>query len=411
MVEDYSTIDSCRICDSPSLYEFLDLGNVPPVNNFKETSESKIPEYPLEVVFCEDCNHVQLRNTVRRDLLFEDYSYFSSSSTPLIDHFGEYADSVENKFLDAGDLVVEVGSNDGVLLRQFSEKVRKLGVEPAENVAEKAREQYDLDVCTDFFSLDIAKDIASNYGFATVIAANNVLGHVDELHDIVAGVDYLLQEQGVFVVEVPYLIDLLNHVEFDTIYHEHISYFSIRPLTELFEKFKMEIFDVERVDVHGGSVRLFVQRESGTHSITNDVAYLSALEKALGLNERTVYDEFREEVRRRRQQLKDLLEHLDETGHSIVGYGAPGKGNVLLNYCDIGPDLLDYIVDTTPSKQGTFSPGKNIPVRPPSEFGDPYPDVALLLAWNYRESILEKEEEFRGEGGRFLIPAPNVDIV
>lgn len=411
MGNDYRTIASCRICGSGSLHEFLDLGEVPPVNSFLESPSGEETTYPLEVVVCEACNHVQLKHTVRRSLLFENYSYFSSASEPIVEHFGDYAKTVEKRYLTTDDLVVEVGCNDGVMLHQFSDSVRTVGVEPAKNVAETARERHDLNVLTEFFGEQAAESVRDEYGTASSIIANNVLGHVDDLHDVMRGVETLLEEDGIFVIEVPYLVELLNDVKFDTIYHEHISYFALGPLAELFSQFGMEVFDVERLDVHGGTIRIYAQRSENDRATSDYVKDLFALEETLGLDSLVVYDEFREKVKQRRKQLTKLLDEFAEQGYSIVGYGASAKGNVLLNYCNIGPETVEYIIDTTPAKQGTYSPGMHIPVRDPSTFRDPYPDISLLLAWNYRDTILEKEQSFRESGGRFVMPAPHVDVI
>lgn len=408
--ERYVSIDDCRICGSSSVSEFLDLGMVPAVNNFQDAPDASIEKYPLKVVFCEECNHVQLENTVQREALFQHYTYFSSASDPLLNHFGQYAAEVEQDFLTAGDLVVELGCNDGVLLSQFSDEIQTLGVEPAENVAKTARERHGLDIITELFDADVAMEARERHGEAQALVANNVVGHIDDLHELMHGVDALLDDDGVFVMEVPYLIDLINNAEFDTIYHEHISYFAVRPLSRLLQQHGFTLFNIERLSIHGGSIRAYIQRQDGSRQQRQIVSNLRTLERALGLDELATFERFASDVSRYRSQLRELLKDI-EGDASVVGYGAPAKGNVLLNYCDIDANTLDYIVDTTPAKQGTYTPGTDIPVRPPSDFHDDSPEYALLLAWNYKDEILEKEREYRKQDGQFILPQPYVDLV
>jgi D-mycarose 3-C-methyltransferase len=382
---------------------------MPPSNGFVGSPEADEQYFPLDVVLCESCNHVQLQHTVDREFLFSEYHYFSSASDPMHDHFGAYADTLESEYLAPDDFVVEIGSNDGILLSQFSDNIQTLGVDPAENVVEAARER-GVETITAFFSPDVAETIRADYGAADAICANNVVGHIDELQGLLQGLDSLLAPDGMFVMEVPYLVDLFSNHQFDTIYHEHISYFSVRALEHLVQQYDMELFHVERLDIHGGSIRAFVQRKSTDRSPSKKVSDLKKLELAMGLDRRETYDNFAQRVQQTRAQITTLLESLREDGKRIVGYGAPAKGNILLNYCDIGPETLEYLLDTTPKKQGTFSPGMNIPLRDPDEFSDNPPEYALLLAWNYRSAILEKESAYRNSGGQFIVPIPYVDM-
>lgn len=402
--------ERCRVCRRSELYPFLDLGQHPPANGFVESPDVTEDFFPLEVVVCESCNHVQLQFTVERERLFSEYHYFSSASDPLFEHFGAYADAVSSRYLGDDDFVVEIGSNDGVLLSQFEDSVSTLGVDPAANVAEAAEER-GVETLTAFFTPDVAVDIQAEYGDADAICANNVVGHIDDLHGLMEGIDTLLADDGVFVVEVPYLIDLLNNHQFDTIYHEHISYFSVRALSSLVEQFGMELVDVDRVDIHGGTIRAHIQRESADRTPRQIVEDLRTLELAIGLDRLDTYDDFADRVERTRSRINALFDRLNSDDVSIVGYAAPAKGNVLLNYCDIGPETLDYLTDTTPAKQGTYSPGMNIPVRAPDAFHENPPDYAFLLAWNYKDAILQKEANYREAGGQFVIPIPYVDIV
>ena len=406
--------ETCRVCEADELYSVLDLGEMPPANDFVDDPDTEQDDYPLEVVVCEDCDHVQLRHTVDPEILFANYHYFSSASAPLFDHFGEYADAVTDRYLDAREdpFVVEFGSNDGVLLSQFDDDVATLGIEPAANVAEAARER-GVETIVEFFGESVAATVSEEYGRADAILANNVVGHVDDLHDLLRGIDALLAPEGAFVVEVPYLVDTMSNNQFDQVYHEHLSYFSVRSFGRLAEQFDMEVRDVGRQSVHGGTIRVHIQRESADGEPTRMVHDLEALELALGLDGREAYDEFAHRVERTKTGITRLFELLKTDDVSIVGYGATAKGNVLLNYCDIGPETFDYILDTTPAKQGTYSPGKKVPVREPEVFYEDPPEYAVLLAWNYREAILfnEAEREFRKGGGQFILPIPAVDIV
>lgn len=407
MSEHYERRSKCRICLDPVLEDFLDLGEIPPANGFVSSPDQDEVYIPLVVSVCRNCSHVQLRNTVDRQFLFSDYPYFSSRSSPIEKHFETYADKITDRYLDNGDFVVEIGSNDGVLLKNF-ENVDILGIEPAENVAAVAEER-GVPTRTDFFSEKIALDVASEERRAEVIMANNVVGHVDDLQDLMRGIDALLTDEGAFVVEVPYFVDLYNGGEFDTIYHEHISYFSMRSFAKLANSHGFTVADAERVQVHGGTIRVYMQRTEAVEERSALVEDLLTLERAMDLDQLDTYHEFADSVGRRREQIRELIQELSSRG-DIVGYGAPAKGNILLNYCDLGTDVIDFIADTTPAKQGSYAPGTNIPVRRPEEFEDADPDYALLLAWNYRDAILEKEREFRKDG-RFVIPIPHLDVV
>jgi len=406
----YQRVDSCRVCHEDALSPFLDLGAMPPANAFLDAPDDQETAIPLEVVVCENCSHVQLQHTVDPEVLFSDYHYFSSASTPLLDHYGDYAETVTDRYLDPEDLVVEIGSNDGVLLRQFGPEIETLGVDPAENVAEVARE-HGVETITSLFDPSVARQIREERGAAQAICANNVVGHVHDLHGLMTGVDALLADDGVFVVEVPYLVDLLSNHQFDTIYHEHISYFSVRSFRRLVERFDMQVLDVDRVAVQGGTIRLHVGRTSAGGSPTRMATDLGRLELAMGLDGMAPYEEFAARTESIRDHLTTLLGTLGEDGSRIVGYGAPAKGNVLLNYCDVGTETLEYLTDTTPTKQGTYSPGMHLPVRSPEAFREDPPEYALMLPWNFQEAILERETAFREDGGEFVVPIPYVNVV
>lgn len=388
------------------------MGPTPPANSLlkKEQLTSKEAFYPLDIYFCPECGLVQLRDVVSPKILFKDYVYLTGVSQTMKRHLHQLAVEVISRFnLSKDDLVIDVGSNDGTLLKEFKQLgIKTLGIEPATNVALVA-EREGIETVNDFFSIEVAKNIIERKGHARVITGTNVFAHINDLDVILHAVDNLLTSDGIFVIEVPYLVDLLSKTEFDTMYHEHLSYFSLRPLVTLFKRFNMELFDVKRIPVHGGSIRCYVRRSPST--IESSVYRLLALEEDLKLNSFSTYLEFGARVRNIKLQLTSLLKRLKREGYRIVGYGAAAKGNTLLNYCKIGTDILDYIADNTPFKQGLYTPGMCIPVVPPSRILRDMPDYALLLAWNYLDEILKKEQNYRELGGKFIVPIPEPRIV
>jgi len=325
-------------------------------------------------------------------------------------HFAGLAQDLMHRFgMPSEALVVDIGSNDGTLLENFQKhNMETLGIEPADNIAELAVSR-GIETLNDFFNESFARRICAERGQAKVLLATNVFAHVHDLEDLLRGVSCLLADDGIFAIEVPYLVDMLSNLEFDTIYHEHLSYFAVHPLVTLFSRFGMGIVEVERISVHGGSLRIYVQKSADSSSPS--VAELLELEAELGLGSLEPYQKFAEEVAQVRGELVSLLQALKTQGARIAGYGAPAKGNVLLNYCKIGTDILDYATDTTPFKQGRYTPGMHIPVFPESRFHEIPPDYALLLAWNYADEILRKEEGYRRAGGKFIIPIPKPRLV
>jgi len=304
---------------------------------------------------------------------------------------------------------VDIGSNDGTLLTNFKIKdINVLGIEPAKNIAELAISN-DIYTLNDFFSLEVAKIVVAQYGRAEVITATNVLAHVNDFSDFLKGVNYLMADDGVFVIEVPYLADLIANLEFDTIYHEHLSYFTLSSLNRLFTQFNLNITQASRVNVHGGSLRIYGRKNVGRTSPL--VHELLKSESDLKIDSLDTYQEFAAKVVKLGKKIRSLLKSLKARGANMAGYGAPAKGNVLLNYCQIGTDILDYITDTTPFKQGHYTPGMHIPIFPVQRFYENPPDFAFLLAWNYADDILKKENAYRRSGGKFIIPVPSPRVV
>ena len=405
----YNLVKNCRICNSTNLHLILDLGEQPPANSLIDKSQLNTiePKFPLRLFWCGDCFLVQLLDIVNKEHLFKHYLYMTSASKPIVDHFKKYAVDIFNKFLNNQEnpFVVEIGSNDGSLLREFKKLGSSiLGIEPASNLAKLANDS-DITTLNDFFSLDIAKNIIQSKN-ASIVVANNVIGHVENLHDLMEGIKILIGEQGVFIFEVPYLLDLVKKLEFDTVYHEHLSYFSILPIINLIERFNLEIFDIQKQSVHGGTLRIFISKKNN-FNIKDNVNKFIKLEYEFGINNIKTYDKFSDDVQNLKNKIKELLHKLKNEKKSLFGYGASAKGNVLLNYCNIDYNILDYVVDTTPLKQGKFTPGTHIPILSSEKISDKgNNDVGLLLAWNYESEILKKEKSFRSKGGKFLIPIP-----
>jgi len=403
---------TCRVCGSEKLHKFLSLGPTPLANSFLRENqlEEVEPYYPLDVYFCSNCYLVQLLDVVSPEVLFKEYAYVTGASKPMQAHFtGLVEDVIQNFKISEDGLIVDIGSNDGTLLQCFSKLgLQTLGIEPASNIARLA-EAKGIQTVNEFFNEKCAVKIHEEHGNADVILATNVFAHSDDLGGFVRGVKRLLSDNGVFVIEVPYLLNLLNNLEFDTVYHEHLSYFAVHPLVYLANKFGMDVVDVKQVPVHGGSIRIFMQKSGRQRS--KNVVHLSSIERRAKLDSLKTYLKVANEVTLLREKLVQLLKVLKNEGNKITGYGATAKGNTLLNYCKIGTDILDYINDTTPFKQGCHTPGMHIPVVPEEKFHENPPDYALLLAWNYADEILQKESEYRQKGGKFILPIPEPKVV
>ncbi len=409
---DYKVRKDCKVCHSTKLKKFLSLGNMPLPNAFltKEQVDSKVEKkYPLDVMFCTECHMVQLAQVVNAPNMFADYAYFTGASEPIRKHFDNMAESIVNEYkLGEGSLVVDIGSNDGTLLQGFKSRgVKVLGIDPAENVAKYANSKGIETVCG-YFGKTIAGQIILRKGHADIITATNVFAHIDDLDYFISSVQILLKQGGVFIFEVPYLLDMLDNMEFDTIYHEHLSYFAINPLMVLFARFGMNIIKIEQMNVHGGTIRIHVRKEDVYSKVAEP--YINE-EVGYGLDKLEIYKEFAVNIRALKLALKDKLILLKKQGARVIGYGAAAKGNVLLNYCGIGSDLIEYIADTTPYKQGLYSPGMHIPIKSFDNYYKEPPKYTLLLAWNYADTILRKEVKYKLNGGKFIIPIPKPRIV
>jgi SAM-dependent methyltransferase len=402
------------MCRSERLYLFLDLGFTPPADQFRRSDQLREPEisYPLRVAMCEDCGLAQLSTVVSPEVLYrQDYPYESSITSSGRKHWNAFAERVVTRFgLGQDDLVVDVGSNVGVLLDAFRSRGTAVqGIDPAANIVLLA-EKAGIDTICDFFNAESVERNLSAKGPATVVTATNVFAHIDDLTTFMTNLRRLLRPDGVFILEAPYFKHLIDSLEYDTIYHEHLSYLSAKPLVAFFARHGMEIFDIEQVDIHGGSFRVYVA-PVGSRTVADEVNRLVESEKAARLHERETLDAFARAVRNHRAELTWLLHRLRHEGHSIAGVSAPAKGMTLLNYCRIGPELLDFVTEKSTLKIGRFTPGTHIPVLADSVLVERAPAFALLLAWNFATEIMNNLGEYRAAGGHFIIPIPRPTIV
>ena len=402
----------CRICGNSDLQKILDLNEMPPANAFlsKEDLDKPEPKFPLIVHFCKTCGLLQLLDVVSPSVLFRNYHYVTSASKPLVDHFEKMARELADTFTTSkSDLFLEIGGNDGILLAAVKDRCRVLNIEPAENVAELSR-QKGVPALSDSFSFDknFAERVLREYGPAKVIVANNVIAHIDDIRSVFEGVGHLIRADGIFVFEVHWVGNLIGNGGFDQVYHEHLSYFSLTALNHFVNQLGLSIFDVKLVPIHGESLRVYVGIDQEQKK---SVAEFLAREKKFGLDQPGAYEHFAKKVEKNKKELRDVLFKIKKEGKKIIGYGAPAKGNTLLNYFGIGNDILECITDTTPFKQGLYSPGMRVPIYHPDKIKERKPDYILLLAWNYADAILEKEKALREQGVKFIIPVPEVKIV
>ena len=402
----------CYICKKNDLTEILDLGNHPPPlillseNELKTKSE---PLFPLKLFLCEVCGLVQLDDAVDPELLFRDYSYTSSASVSFKNHLHSFAKKIVEKYgLTKDDLVIDIASNDGTLLQGFlSHDVKVLGIEPS-NVAKLAEEK-GVTTVNDFFDEKIANEILQKYGKAKIITATNVFAHIHKLDSLMNGIKVLLDDDGSFISENHYLKDLIEKLEYDTIYHEHLRYYGLSQLVTLFEKYDMEVYHVERIPTHGGSIRVFACQKN-THEITSSVVSLLMEEKEMRLTSKQTLLDFAEKVHENKSELLYILKKLQSEGKKVVGISAPARSCTVLNFCNIDSSLLNYITESSSLKIGKFTPGTHIPIKSDSFLNDEQPDYALLLSWHLKDSIVPKLRQ-NGFKGKFIIPLPSPKII
>lgn len=410
-----SSQSCCRFCQAPLKHVFVDLGMSPLCENFLsiEQLNDMEPFYPLKPYVCEQCFLVQLDEYVPPQEIFHDYAYFSSYSDAWLQHAKRYVDDMVHRFrFNSQSLVVELASNDGYLLQYFVAKgVPVLGIEPAANVAAVARSK-GVDSMVAFFGRSVARELVQVDQKADLITANNVLAHVNDINDFVAGMKILLKKQGVITVEFPHLLRLIQGNQFDTIYHEHFSYLSLSTVVKIFAAHDLTIFAVDELWSHGGSLRIFARHDDDlTKPVLPSVAGLLAKEKSAGMNSMEYYETFAARVRLTKRQILRFLIEANESGASVVGYGAPGKGNTLLNYCGVRNDLIEYVVDRNPHKHGKYLPGTHIPVREIEEISRTKPDFVFILPWNLRDEIMNQMSFIADWGGRFVVPIPVLQIL
>lgn len=401
----------CRSCKAETLSSIFSLGQMPLANCLLKADQLNQvePKYHLEIMLCEDCGLVQLKDIVNPTHLFDEYLYFSSNSDTMTQSAKQLVQKIIPN-LKHEPLVVEIASNDGYLLKHYiNQGIPVLGIEPAKNIAEHAI-QLGVPTQCEYFTADLARRLVAGNKQADVIHANNVMAHVPDLNDFVEGIKLLLKSQGQAVIEVPYLLNLINHCEFDTIYHEHVFYFSLLPLQQLFTRHQLVISDVDEIDIHGGSLRLYIKHASES-VMSVSAKQLLDKEKVLGMDKIEYYHAFSQRIYDLKRELILLLESLKQKGQKIAAYGASAKGSTLLNFFGIGTELIDYIVDRSPAKQGYFMSGVHIPIYSPEFLLEQQTPYTLLLTWNFATEILKQQQAYRNQGGKFIVPIPDLQVV
>lgn len=402
----------CLICEN-KVEPFISYGNMPIANGFLKEQDFKNEFFfEMKVAHCEVCSMVQLTETPDRELMFNDnYAFFSGTSKAMALHFEKFATNIKNIIKSEEDpFVVEIGSNDGIMLQNFKNwKIRHLGVEPSANVAKVAMDK-GINTIVNFFDENLAKEIIKKHGKADAFIAANVMCHIPYIHSIVEGITLLVKENGVVVFEDPYVGDVIEKVTYDQIYDEHTFLFSVNSINYIFKKYNMEVFDVEHQETHGGSMRYFIGHK-GFRKISKRAVQQIKFEEMMELSKSETYIKFKNDCENSKKSLKDLLLELKSKGKRVVGYGATSKSTTILNYSDIGSDLIEYICDNTPVKQGKFSPGKHIPIVPIEKFKNDNPDYVLLFAYNHAKEILTKEKAYTDSGGKWILYVPNLHVI
>ncbi len=405
---------NCRFCSTPLTHSFCDLGMSPLSNAYLSSAQlnQMEPFFPLHAYVCDTCYLVQLQEFQSPEKIFGDYAYFSSYSESWLAHAQAYTEAMSSRFeLNSHSQVIEIASNDGYLLQYFKQKgIPVLGIEPAANVAEVAL-QKGIPTLTKFFGVATANALARDKLHADLLLGNNVLAHVPDLNDFVAGMKILLKPDGVITMEFPHLLRLMQENQFDTIYHEHFSYFSFTTVEKIFAKHGIALFDVDELPTHGGSLRIYGRHSEAGGKPTARIEDLKLRERAARLTDHSAYSAFAEQVRETKRGLLEFLIKTKRAGKHIVGYGAAAKGNTLLNYCGVRQDFLDYTVDRSPHKQGKYLPGTHIPIYAPDKIRETKPDFVLILPWNLKSEVVEQMAHIRAWGGKFIVPVPHVEVL
>ena len=404
---------SCRFCDTQLTHSFCDLGMSPMSNSFvtSERLNAMEPFYPLHAFVCENCFLVQLDEFESPEKIFSDYVYFSSYSESWLEHCKAYTELMTERLgLDADSQVIEIASNDGYLLQYFAKRgIPVLGVEPAANVAAAAIDK-GIATLVKFFGVETATEMRDAGQQASLLLGNNVLAHVPDINDFVAGMKILLLPDGVITMEFPHLAKLIEFNQFDTIYHEHFSYLSLLSVEKIFKANGLQIFDVDELPTHGGSLRIYARHDSD-EAVTENIIALRQAEQDAGLDSLSTYAAFRDRVEATKRRLLEFLITAKSEGKRVAAYGAPAKGNTLLNYCGIRQDFIDFTVDRSLAKQGQYLPGTHIPVFAPEKIDESRPDYVLILPWNIRDEIIGKMGHIRDWGGKFVVPIPSVEVI
>ncbi|MFI4937154.1 MAG: class I SAM-dependent methyltransferase [Candidatus Berkiellales bacterium] len=400
----------CRACDSPGLMSIIPLGEIPLANALlREVRAKSEPRYNLEVMLCPKCGLAQLKDLVDPQHLFSDYVYFSSNSETMLHSAAQCVERIIPT-LPSNALIIEIASNDGYLLKNYvTNKIAVLGIDPAQNIAKVANEKGIPTLC-EFFNENLANKLMAQGKQADVIHANNVMAHVPDIKGFIKGLKILLKPSGIAVIEVPYFADLVEKLEFDTIYHEHVYYFSVKPLAAAFKSAGLELYNLEKLNIHGGTLRLFVGHQ-GAHQVQPILAQMIQHEEKSGLYDHRSYAHFMSKLATLKHQLVNLLLQLKKEGKKIAAYGASAKGTTLLNFFGVSGALIDFVVDRSQTKQGQFTPGTHLLIRHPQALIDDKMDYALLLVWNFVDEILAQQSAFTQNAGKFIIPLPTVEII
>jgi methylation protein EvaC len=406
------TRKTCRLCKSKNLKQVIDFGFLPLAGGFLKEKDIRFEKkYPLRIFFCKDCGLVQIIDVISQKTLFKDYRYTSSTTKTLSGHFEEYAKEMSGRFLKKDDFVLEIGSNDGVLLAPLKKNgIRAVGIDPASNIVFIARSR-GLEVVNDFFNRKTAGKILKKYGKARAIFSNNTLAHIDDMDEIMGGVKSLLAQDGVLVFEVQYLADLIRRLQYDFFYHEHLCYYSLKPLMKFLDGYEMEVFDVKKIPIHGGSLRVYAKNKGvKKYPVSKKIAEILREEKNMGLYEFTGLLRFAEKIKKHRDSLVSVLDKIKSQGASICAYGASGRSVTLTNYCGIGKNYLEYIVDASPERFGRIMPGTHVKIVSPDYFKNNPADVLLITAWTYEKEIMAKEKWFL-KRGKIIIPLPRIKVL
>jgi methylation protein EvaC len=419
-IGEYKSYDTCRFCLSKKMKPFVEFGNVPLAGGFLQagsTEEDFAQErfYPLNILFCTECGLVQVREVVESNVLFEEYFYRSSAIGTLVDHFSNYASELSEMFDKKTKQVsvLEIGSNDGVFLKPLlREGFRTLGIDPAKNIVEPLIQE-GLPIKCDYFGERSASAILESWGQADVIVGSNSLAHIDDMHDVLRGIDLLLKPDGFLALETHYLGKLLEEYQYDMMYHEHQSYYSLFSLERFFAMYDMEIFDAKHIPIHAGSMRYYVQRRGGPRKKTARLKKLLQWEEEKGLGEFSTFRAFSKDIAHEKQQLMKLVKKLTSQGKTLMGYGASGRATIMMTYCGLTNEHLTAVIDDAPAKQGAYTPGNHLEIVSSSLLNDPKkrPDYCVLFAWSFEKEIMAKNAAYLESGGQFIVPLPNVHIV